>query len=334
MELQSFGFIATLKESFKIIFSWKKIFTHITLSLILPLSFIHLIQIQVTDFLYWKLHHDERQLYLAENGTQWGYYSYDHWSKMVTSDKISFILFKVAYYVVTLVLSLLATAAVVYTVALIYANMPMAFRKVMGVVPRVWKRLVVTFLWSFGIVFVFDLLAFALFHLWAVNLGLGNPFGEVIFVILLISYLVGNIYVGIVWRVACVVSVMEDDYGIKALLKSKDLIRGKTGISAGLFFLVTVFYVGMAFTYVISIPYRFTYGTFGFMLVIGLLCWFLITFVMLVELVLQTVIYFVCKSYHNESIDRPALADHLEAYNARYETMKSEKNVQMEQVMV
>lgn len=220
-----------------------------------------------------------------------------------------------------------------YTIASIYTSKPVAFKKVMGVVPRVWKRLVVTFLWSFGIFFLWGLLAFALFYVWGVNLGFQNAAGVAIFVILLVSYLVGYIYIAIILRIACVVSVLEEDYGIKALFKSKALIRGKTGISAGLFFLTTVFFTGTMLTYQIFAPYFF-YPPFWYTLLVGIPCWLFLAFVMLVELVIQTVIYFVCKSYHNESIEKPALADHLEAYNAQYDVMKSEKSVQMEQVMV
>ncbi|OWM76370.1 uncharacterized protein LOC116210948 [Punica granatum] len=338
-ELQNFGFFATFKESFKIIFSWKKIFTQITLSLILPLSFVFLIQMQVSDFLFWKLRRDENMLHRSQSSShEWGSYTYEHWSEIVTSDKISLALFKIAYYIVTLILSLLATSAVVYMIASIYTDKPVAFKKVMGVVPKVWKRLIVTFIWSFAIVIVLNLLASALFYLWVVNLGFRGVFGVVVFIILLIAYVVATIYIGIVWRVACVISVLEEYYGIKALFKSKDLIKGKIGMSAGLIFLVTVFYVGIMLVYqifvVYALRYALSYGAPGYMLVIGLPCWLLLTFVMLVDFVLQTVIYFVCKSYHNESIDKPALADHLEAYNAQYEAMKSEKDVQMEQVMV
>ena len=51
--------------------------------------------------------------------------------------------------------------------------------------------------------------------------------------------------------------------------------------------------------------------------------------VFLFGLVVQTVLYFVCKSYHHENIDKSALSEHLEGYLGDYVPLKS-KDVQME----
>ena len=63
---------------------------------------------------------------------------------------------------------------------------------------------------------------------------------------------------------------------------------------------------------------------------IGLLCFLMLVVVILFGLVIQTVLYFVCKSYHHESIDRSALSEHLEAYHCEYVPLR--KDVQMQQV--
>jgi hypothetical protein len=62
----------------------------------------------------------------------------------------------------------------------------------------------------------------------------------------------------------------------------------------------------------------------------GLLCLLLLFKVILFGLVIQTVLYFVCKSYHHENIDKSSLSDHLEVYLGEYIPLKS-KDVQMEQ---
>jgi hypothetical protein len=36
----------------------------------------------------------------------------------------------------------------------------------------------------------------------------------------------------------------------------------------------------------------------------------------------QSVLYFVCKSHHNESIDRYALSEHLDGYLGEYMPLK------------
>jgi len=45
---------------------------------------------------------------------------------------------------------------------------------------------------------------------------------------------------------------------------------------------------------------------------VGLICTMLLSMLVLFDLVVQTVIYFVCKSYHHENIDSSCLSDHLE----------------------
>lgn len=54
---------------------------------------------------------------------------------------------------------------------------------------------------------------------------------------------------------------------------------------------------------------------------------------MLIALVVQTVIYLVCKSYHHENIDKSILADHLEVYLGEYVPLNG-KAVQMESLSV
>ncbi|KAK4387356.1 hypothetical protein Sango_2342200 [Sesamum angolense] len=43
-----------------------------------------------------------------------------------------------------------------------------------------------------------------------------------------------------------------------------------------------------------------------------------------------TVIYFVCKSYHHENIDKSALSDHLEVYVGDYVPLKG-KDIQLKE---
>ncbi|KAK7828719.1 hypothetical protein CFP56_029993 [Quercus suber] len=61
-DLQFLGFFGVFKESFKIIFSWRRIFSQITLALILPLSFIFLAHIQISQLLFFKILNDQDTL--------------------------------------------------------------------------------------------------------------------------------------------------------------------------------------------------------------------------------------------------------------------------------
>ncbi|KAK1356247.1 hypothetical protein POM88_049503 [Heracleum sosnowskyi] len=52
----------------------------------------------------------------------------------------------------------------------------------------------------------------------------------------------------------------------------------------------------------------------------------------LIGLLVQSVFYYVCKSYHHEGVDKSALYDHLSGYLGEYMTLKS--SIQMENLDV
>lgn len=322
-ELQFLGFFGILKESFNIIFSWRKILSQITLSLILPLSFIFLAHIQISQLLFMNIMNDEETLNYTREGTP----GYAKLSDLISSEWTGFLLFKAAYFTVLLILSLLSTSAVVYTVACIYTAKEISFKKVISVVPKVWKRLLVTFLWSFAIVVAYNVVAGVFMFFPVAFLGTSG-FGIAILVVLFVVYIAGLVYISLVWHLASVVSVLEDVYGIKAMKKSKALIKGKMGVAAAMFLLLILCFVGIQMLFEVGVVLGSSSAVIR--IGIGIVCVLLLFKVFLLGLVVQTVIYFVCKSYHHENIDKSSLADHLEVYLGEYVPLKA-KDVQLEQ---
>ncbi|KAJ4841691.1 hypothetical protein Tsubulata_002099 [Turnera subulata] len=332
-EMQFLGVFDIYKEAYKIIIVWRKIFSQITLSLILPLSFIFLAHKEVSDILFRKLANDEGELEDTPAGTQ----RYNSLTDLVSSDLVYFLLFKVAYFTFFLIFSLLSTAAVVYTIACIYTAREVSFRKVMSVVPKVWKRLMVTFLCMFLAFFVYHLAAFTLsfgiIMLWALIVGHDKIYTiYAVAFVLLALYLAGLLYLHIIWQLASVVSVLEDACGIKAMAKSKALIRGKVWVTIVIAFTMGISSFGIQTIFGKLVVHGWSVGMAGRVL-FGFLCLLLLFKLFLFGLVIQTVIYFVCKSYHHENIDKSALSDHLEVYLGEYVPLKS-KDVQLEQYYV
>ncbi|CAK7354874.1 unnamed protein product [Dovyalis caffra] len=328
-ELQFLGFFGIFKESFKIILTWRKIFSQITLALILPLSFIFLAQMQISQLIFFEILDNQDTL----DDTQVGTPKYAKISDIISSEWTAFWLFKIAYFTFLLILSLLSTSAVVYTIACVYTAKPITFKKIMSVVPKVWKRLMVTFIWSFAVVVVYNIVAIVVLIILFVALINHVPaagFRILLIVVLVIFYSVGLLYITIVWHLASVVSVLEDFYGIKAMRKSKELIKGKMGVAAAIFIVVGICFVGIQFLFETYVVLGWPVGV---RIGMGILCFLLLFKVILFGLVIQTVFYFVCKSYHHENIDKSSLADHLEVYLGDYVPLKS-KDVQMEQFEV
>lgn len=115
------------------------------------------------------------------------------------------------------------------------------------------------------------------------------------------------------------------------MMKSNELIKGKMGLSILIFLKLNLSFFGIQFlfTKVVVQVWRHSMDRITF----GILCFLLLSHLFLFGLVIQTVLYFVCKSYHHQSIDKSALADHLEVYRGEYEPLKS-KDVQLEQYHV
>lgn len=325
-DMQFLGFCGVYTEAYKIIFSWRKIFSQITLALIAPLSFIFLAHMEVSHLIFRKIIHNAYEL----DNAQYGSPQY-HKIKNTLSSEVKYLwLFKFVYFTFLLIFSLLSTSAVVYTVACIYTAREVTFRKVMTVVPKVWKRLMVTFFCTFLIIVIYNLIAVLTFIIWAVTLG-SKDVGAIFFLILLIIYLVGFVYLSIVWQLACVISVLEDVYGFRAMKKSKALIKGKLSVAAATFFKLNLSLVVIQIAFQLLVVHgrsrmvnRVAYG---------ILCLLLLFKLILFGLVVQTVIYFVCKSYHHENIDKSSLSDHLEVYLGEYEPLKA-KDVQLQKLDV
>ncbi|XP_055834594.1 uncharacterized protein LOC129903123 [Solanum dulcamara] len=330
-EIQFLGLFDIYVEAYKVIYQWKKIFSQITLSLILPMSFIFLAYKEVYHLFFSDLKHSEYQLQHTHTQTA----KYNKISDHINSELTSLRLFIIVYFTIFIIFSLLSTSAVVYTIASIYTAREVSFKKVMSVVPKVWKRVMVTFLCAFLCFFIYNLVSFfvlAIWFVWAFSMqGENDGLAKFILVIMAIIYVVGSGYLSVIWYLASVVTVLEDSYGVKAMFKSKDLLKGKMKIALLFLFKFNLSLGVLNFIFdkfVVDGNHHMHLGML-YRVGVGLLCLILLFTLMLFGLVIQTIIYFVCKSYHHENIDKSALSDHLEVYLGEYEPLKS-KDVQME----
>ncbi|KAJ8759551.1 hypothetical protein K2173_007175 [Erythroxylum novogranatense] len=202
-----------------------------------------------------------------------------------------------------LILSHLSIAAVVYTIVCIYTSKSVNFKKAMSVVPKVWKRLLVTFLWCYLLIFVFIIVAGAMFVLWgSIFVDHVGAIAIVILVTLLILYLAGLVYITIAWHLGSVILFLEEVYGIKALKKSKNLLKGKTGVTVALFIVLGAFFGGTQTLYEILVLHVWPMSMLIKFCVV-LACFLLMVMVVLVGLVVETIQHLVCKSYQNSLKD-------------------------------
>ncbi|KAK7351066.1 hypothetical protein VNO77_10224 [Canavalia gladiata] len=322
-EMQSLGLFGVYRESFKMIKSRSKIFNKITLT-ILPLSFIFLIHIQVSNILFAKIKHNAYQIMETSQDTP----QYRNLMHMISSEILTFFLFKLLYFTLLLVFSLVSTSAVVYTIASIYTSRDVTFTKVMSVVSKVWKRLVFTFLCTFVAFFAYNVMAVLVYFIWALTVGGRGGGGVAVLLVLRILYVAGSVYLAVVWHLASVVTVLEDSYGIEAMVKSVELIKGNMYLSVSIFIMLSVCFGVIQFLFNKMVVHGWRLGSVD-RTIYGMLCLVLFSQLYLFQLVIQTVLYFVCTSYHHQNIDKSALSDHLEVYHGEYEPLKG-KDIQLE----
>lgn len=278
------------KEACKVIISsCRMIFSQIPLTLFLPIYITILAHSKVSDVLFDKIFNNELALEKSVDGTP----TYKKISHVVTSECSMLLLNKAIYFTFLLILFLLSTAAVVYTIACVHTARIISFKKVIGVVPKVWKRLMVNFLGIFLAMRVYNMIIYVALVLWSNFIG-ETKIGYLILVIIIIPYLIEFIYMSILWHL--VASVLEDVFGVQAMVKCKNLIIGEEMSNA-------IFIVYQLNSSLIIMQVVFEnlvvnggsicmVGRLGF----GILCHLLHLVMILFGLEIRlTVLYFVCK---------------------------------------
>ena len=330
-EFRSLGALGIVRESLKVISSHTKLFLGLTLTLIVPLCFIGLGHNLVTEpitgrilwdaFLSQHVHTGSDEEQTIDN---------DIHKQMV---KLYAIL--AVYAVFVLAFSLLSTSAVVYSVACIYSERITSCKRVLSVVPRVWKRLIVTFIWAMIMTFGYGLVFAFCFTVLAIVFGLIFPESEAAIAVLFwlgaFLFVGGSVYLSCVWHLGSVITVLEDPYGLSAIRKSLSLIKGKRRTAITLFsvYFVLSFVIGFGFDVWVVRGESSTLGT-GSRIAIGALLIGVMSLVNLLGFAVQTIFYFACKAYHNEKIDMLELSDHLGAFLGEYVPLRS--SIQLEPV--
>lgn len=318
-EMQYLGVGGICSEAIKILRSYTRLLLSLAFTLVLPLGIVMFSHSLISDPLWRKIFRNEDMLSKEQAGTA----AAARTERLLDGEFVGLGMVTLLYIVFVLVFSLFSTAAIVYSVASIYTGKGLSYIKVISVVPKVWKRLVFTFLWAHLLIVAYYV-AFVLILLLLYAIQAATGINVLIIVApLILAFDAMLVYISLVWHLASVISVLEDSYGLGALRKSVALIKGKKLVGFCLFFIYLVCMIiilSIFKTWVVSHRHHIQ-NTFGRIMVatILLILW---TAVTLVGILVQSVLYFVCKSHHHESIDRYALSEHLDGYLGEYMPLK------------
>ncbi|GMH27752.1 hypothetical protein Nepgr_029595 [Nepenthes gracilis] len=309
-ELQFLSLTDIIKESISIPKLSPKTFYLITLTLVFPLSFGILAHSLFTHPILARLR--DPDVPIQSQSHQW----------------FLLIIFQFFYLLFLFTFSLLSTAAVVFTVASIYTSKPVSFSSTLAAIPSVFRRLFITFLWVCLLMLLYNVAFIILLVLIIVAVDNNSTLLLLLSILLAFGlFLFVHVYITALWHLASVVSVLEPVYGFAAMKKSYELLKGKVlvagvfvfgylsicGLINGMFGVVVIYGDGD------SVFTRIVVG--GFL--VGIL-----VIVNLVGLLVQSVFYYVCKSFHHQGIDKSALNDHLGGYLGEYVPLKS--SIQLE----
>ncbi|KAI6704806.1 hypothetical protein NL676_007768 [Syzygium grande] len=312
-ELQFLTIADVLRESVAIPRRSPKTFYLVTLTLVFPLSFAILAHSLFTHPIATRLQYPSSDP--AQTRREWA---------LLLTFQFCYLLFLFAF-------SLLATAAAVFTVASLYAGKHVSFASTLAAIPRVFKRLLVTFLWVTLLMVGYNVVLLAFFVLLLFAIDTQNVALLLFsFFVIFVLFLVVHVYITALWHMASVVSVLEPVFGFAAMRKSYELLKGRTRMAAILVFgyLGICFVINVIFSAVV-VHGGDSHGVFGRIVVGGFLVGVLVI-VNLVGLLVQSVFYYVCKSFHHQGIDKTVLHDHLGGYLGEYVPLKS--SIQMEDI--
>ncbi|KAK7319263.1 hypothetical protein RJT34_03982 [Clitoria ternatea] len=310
-ELQFLTIPDIVRESISIPKQSPKTFYLITLTLIFPLSFAILAHSLFTHPLISQLQSP------FDDPSQTSH----EWTLLL--------IIQFCYLIFLFAFSLLSTAAVVFTVASLYTSKPVSFSSTISAIPKVFKRLFITFLWVTLLMILYNFVFVLSLVLLIIALDTQNSILMLFSVIvILLLFLVAHVYITALWHLASVVSVLEPIYGVAAMKKSYELLKGRIKYAAVLVsgYLMVCGVIGGVFSAVV-VHGGDSYGVFTRIVVGGFLVGLLVI-VNLVGLLVQSVFYYVCKSFHHQGIDKSALHDHLGGYLGEYVPLKS--SIQME----
>ncbi|CAK9313796.1 unnamed protein product [Citrullus colocynthis] len=310
-KMQFLGIFGILQEAYTIIYTWRKIFSQITLFLIFPLSLFFLAYTHISYHMIQNLHFQ-----INQTKFQKGFPRFVKISDLVVSYELAYFwLFIVMIYSIFLtIISIPSTSVVTYVVACIYTDDDkVSFKHSLKIVTKVWKRVMITSFYSLGFTFTYDSVAVCVLPLIirviVFRYGFYWYIKVAILIVFMAMYIVGSLYLTTIWMLSKVVSVLEESYGFKALMKSQRLLRGKMVVATFLLFFIILILGVVQLLYKTVVVRAVVLG------MIRLLINFL-----LFKVVVLTVLYFVCKSYHRENID---MSDHLSGLAEVYVSIKA-----------
>ncbi|XP_043723888.1 uncharacterized protein LOC122670915 [Telopea speciosissima] len=199
--------------------------------------------------------------------------------------------------------SLLSKAAVVYSVDCTYSRKKFDVTKFFTIILKIWKRLVVTYIWAcmaiVGCLALFLVLLVVVCNIFSIA---GCSSDMIVYPAMMIGLVFSIVFANaiIICNLSIVISVLEDISGPEALLRSSILMQGQTQVGLLIFLgstMGTTFVEGL-FEHRVK---TLSYGDGSSRIWEGPLLVVMHSFVVLIDSMMSAVFYFTCRSSSMDS---------------------------------
>lgn len=127
---------------------------------------------------------------------------------------------------------------------------------------------------------------------------------------MLTAFLLAYVYISTLWHLASVITVLEPAQGLDAMVKSQKLLQGKVWLASVLVFVHLALCTATGFAFSSVMVEDWPEDKLSARILIGTVLVVAFVAVNSVGLLVQSLFYFLCKSYHNQTIGRTALHEH------------------------
>lgn len=281
------GILGILREALKLTWKNKKFLLSITLFVLPPFTILSL----GNNFLVFLLMSDvaSKEALLSLDGNDQS--KTKHALAGIQKDFRILVGIELCFFIALWMVVLVAMMTIVYSSAMAYVGKDFTYKGMLSRIKMTLKRPAIT--WFYVSFFTAAYVIFIMVLIWLV-LPEGGAFIALVALMSLLA-LVVYLYLAAVWTLGLIISIIEDDcYGLVALSKAGELIRGRKVQG----FLLMLFLTVIALVLYACTGYLFVASSAFDLLAVSLLC--LVNFF---AFVVYTVFYYECKKTHGEKLE-------------------------------
>ncbi|KAF5186304.1 transmembrane protein [Thalictrum thalictroides] len=217
----------------------------------------------------------------------------------VQQDGVVFFLIEVVVFLLSSVITVFSMMTTIYVSTMSYLGRDLKLKDLFMKIKKIWIRPVVT--WFYAILMNTGLCMLVLPLIFLIILSKGSSvFVLTIGIILVLLATCLYMYLNLVSMLSIVTSILEDSYGLQAIGKGAELIKGRKLVG---FVLNFIWMILIGLNMIVSMMNMMKIQGVALMLLISFCTVIFGTLVTILSMMMYTVFYFDCKHSHGEEVE-------------------------------